>query len=59
MNWLRAFWRDERATTSVEYAVMLALILAGVIGSISVFGNAQGGMWGGIRNDLDSAGFNQ
>ena len=31
-----SFWRDEDGTTAVEYAVMLALIIAVCIGSVAV-----------------------
>ena len=30
-----SFWRDEEGTTAVEYAVMLALIIAVCIGSVA------------------------
>ena len=38
MNWLRRFLRDEDGPTAVEYAVMLALILVVVIGSVATIG---------------------
>lgn len=31
----QSFWRDEDGTTAVEYAVMLALIIAVCIGSVA------------------------
>ncbi|MEL6105708.1 MAG: Flp family type IVb pilin [Planctomycetota bacterium] len=31
----RSFWREEDGTTAVEYAVMLALIIAVCIGSVA------------------------
>ena len=51
------FLRDERAATAVEYAVMLAAILLTAIVAISQVGGSSGGMWGGIKSNLDSAGF--
>lgn len=39
---------DDSGTTAVEYAVMLALILAVVITGISSFGTAQDNYWGRI-----------
>ena len=49
--------RDEEAATAVEYAVLLALILMGVIGAIGSFGSEAGGLWGGIESNLDATEF--
>jgi len=49
--------RGEEAATAVEYAVLLALILLAILGSIGVVGGNAGGMWGGIEADLNSHGF--
>lgn len=49
--------RCEEAATSVEYAVMLALILGLIIGAIGSVGSGTGGMWSGINEDLTGAGF--
>lgn len=49
--------RNEDAAIAVEYAVMLALVLLGVISTIAAFGQMSGGMWGGIIEDLEEAGF--
>jgi Flp pilus assembly pilin Flp len=51
------FLRDEGATAAVEYAVMLALILAVIIGSIVSLGQGNGGMWSSNGSALQSAGF--
>jgi Flp pilus assembly pilin Flp len=54
------FWKllhEEEAATAVEYAVMLAMVLMTVIGTVGVVGAQSGGMWGGIESDLDSVGF--
>lgn len=48
--------RDEEGATAVEYAIMLFLILVAVIGGIGGVGEATGGMWGGIRDELISFG---
>jgi pilus assembly protein Flp/PilA len=48
--------RDEDAATAVEYAVMLALILVAIMGTIGVVGSQSGGMWGGIDNKMSTAG---
>ncbi len=49
--------RDDEAATAVEYAVMLALVLAVVIGAITTFGNQTGGLWSGIQGDLNATTF--
>ncbi|MCO8120333.1 Flp family type IVb pilin [Stieleria sp. TO1_6] len=35
----QSFWREEEGTTAVEYAVMLALIVAVCLGSIATLTN--------------------
>ena len=47
-----AFLREEDGPTAVEYAVMLALILAVMIAAITSFGQATNGMY----NDLSLQG---
>jgi Flp pilus assembly pilin Flp len=49
--------RNEEAVTSVEYAVMLAMILMAVIGAIGTLGSQTGGMWGSIRSNMEAFGF--
>jgi pilus assembly protein Flp/PilA len=56
MDSIRRFWIGEEATTAVEYAVMLALILLAVVAAVGSVGAGTGGMWGGIDSDLDAAG---
>lgn len=55
---LRKLLVEESATTAVEYAIMLAMILLVLIGGVVSFGNAQNGSWGKIGNELNSHGFN-
>lgn len=57
MKWLLSLIRDEQATTAVEYAVMLALILMAVIASIATVGNGTGGMFSSNNTALQAAGF--
>jgi len=57
MSYLLRFLREDTAATSVEYAVVLALILMAVIGAIGTVGAQSGGMWGGIESDLQDVGF--
>ena len=37
---LTSFWQDDDAATAVEYAVMLALILVAILGSVTALSNA-------------------
>jgi pilus assembly protein Flp/PilA len=55
MNRLRRFLRDEEGPTSVEYAVLLVLILVGILVSVVSVGNGTGGLWSGISNAIDAA----
>jgi pilus assembly protein Flp/PilA len=57
MNGVSRFLQDESATTAVEYAVMLALILLACIGAITTFGTGQGSKWSDIDRKLDAVGF--
>jgi pilus assembly protein Flp/PilA len=57
MRYFLKFLRDEQAATAVEYAVMLALIIVVLIGTIGAVGANAGGMWGGIQNHLKDVGF--
>ena len=57
---MRGLWkliRDEAATTAVEYAVMLALILMMVIASVAAVGTGNAGMWSNVQTELDAHGF--
>lgn len=51
------FLREEQAATAVEYAVMLALILLAIIGTIQALGGASGTMWGSHYTKMKAAGF--
>lgn len=57
MKWVISLLREEEASTAVEYAVMLALILAAIIASITTVGQGSGGMWGGNKAAFEAAGF--
>jgi pilus assembly protein Flp/PilA len=53
---LRFLLSDDGAT-AVEYSVVLALIVLAVFAAIGAVGSQSGGMWSGIKSDLDSHGF--
>ena len=54
---IRSLLCDEAAATSVEYAVMLALILGVVFGSIALLGQDTLLVWNNNNNSLQSVGF--
>jgi len=49
------FLSDESGPTAVEYAVMLAMILAVCITAIGTLGTASFDMWSGNSSDIDTA----
>ena len=57
IQFIKRLLRDEDGPTSVEYAVMLAMILMAVIVTITSFGQAQNQYWGGIKTELNNHGF--
>lgn len=52
---LQAFLREENGPTAVEYAVMLACIIAVCIASITLVGGGSYNFWNNNSNQLDSA----
>lgn len=57
MNLQRRLLIDDAGTTSVEYAVMLALLLATIIAGVSIFGGQTGTLFGETNQNLESHGF--
>lgn len=57
MSFLVRFLREESGTTSVEYAVVLALILLTTIAGIRTLTNGAAGMWSNNNQQLINAGF--
>lgn len=55
---VKEFLLDESGPTSVEYAVMLALIIGLCIGAVRALGDSQSGMWGRNLSELEAHGFN-
>lgn len=61
MHWihlLQRFKRQEDATTSVEYALMLALILLVLITGVSQFGGSGNNMFGKVDTQMKAHGIN-
>ena len=54
---VRRFLRSEDGPTSVEYAMMLALILATVFGTVASVGGSAAGMFTTTQTELNDAGF--
>ena len=57
MNRIRQFLSDTSAATSVEYAVMLALILIAVIGAVAAVGQSTANSFNSTSSKLQAAGF--
>ncbi|MEZ6070562.1 MAG: Flp family type IVb pilin [Pirellulales bacterium] len=57
MGFLKQFLLSEEGPTAVEYAVMLALIIGTLIGTLGTLGATSGGLWGSIDTDLQNQGF--
>lgn len=53
MRRLLDFLRREDGPTSVEYAVMLALIIVVCIGAVTTVGGEVFNMWGNNETELD------
>ena len=50
---LKKLWRDEDGPTSVEYAVMLALIVAACIGAVNAMAVATADSFDASASELD------
>lgn len=57
MSSILRFLSDESGPAAVEYAVMLALILVVIIGSIQSVGQGTGGLWSNNNSAFKAAGF--
>ena len=52
---IRRFIAAEEATTAVEYAVLLAMILIAIIIGVTKAGGGVGAWWGNIRSALSAS----
>ena len=52
---IKNFLRESEAATTVEYAVMLMLIIGGCIVAIQALGGESGALWGGNVNSVGDA----
>ena len=55
MNLLKKLWREEDGPTAVEYAVMLALIIAVCVGTVNVMANATRDSFDRSAAEIESA----
>lgn len=58
MSRFQRFLHDEAGTTSVEYGVLIALILLTTMVGIRTLTNGASGMWQNNNDQLDAVGFN-
>ena len=56
LNYLLRLYRDDQATTAVEYAVLLALILLAIFSAVSALGNGVHSIWANDANQIEAAG---
>ncbi len=52
---IKKFLYSDDATTAVEYAVMLAMILVAIIIGVTSAGGGVSAWWTNIKNDLTSS----
>ncbi len=54
MRWLAAMLREEEAVTSVEYAVLLAMIISAAVAGIALVGDRTSAMFDDSRSEIES-----
>ena len=53
--WLTRFWSDERGLETIEYAIMVALIVAGLVVVVTAIGAWVLLQFTNLQNDLPGA----
>ena len=53
---LRSLWRDQRGGTAIEYGMILALIVIGLIVAIAALGKTTSDLWNGVALNVTQAG---
>ncbi len=56
MNGFARFWREEDGATSVEYALMVALIAVVIIVAVKALGTSVSEKFSLVATELDNAG---
>ncbi len=52
------FWQfiqDEEGATSVEYALIAAIVSVAILGAVSLYANSVGGVFGRVDTELSTA----
>ncbi len=52
---IRKLARDERGATAIEYGLIAALIVIGMMTGLSKLGGGANGMWGKVGNSVSNA----
>jgi len=52
MEFVRRFWRDEHGQDVAEYAVMLAVILVIVIGTVRLIGSNANNVFSSVASSI-------
>ena len=53
-GFLRRLGADVRGATAVEYGLICALIILGMIGGLQALGGGVGGMWGKLLTEMNT-----
>ena len=56
MNHIKAFWNDEEGLETVEYAIILGLIVVGTITAVLTLGQWVQGQFDTVNDDLAGQG---
>ncbi|MFY9910268.1 MAG: hypothetical protein WAK56_10515 [Candidatus Sulfotelmatobacter sp.] len=52
MEYLRKLWRDEEGQDIAEYAVMLAVILVIVVGTVRLIGSNENNVFSNVASSI-------
>ncbi|WP_250500892.1 Flp family type IVb pilin [Caballeronia sp. GAWG1-5s-s] len=56
LKFAKAFTRDERGVSAMEYAILAGIIVVALTASMTTFKSAFTGLWTTITNDVKAAG---
>lgn len=54
-TWLLRLYRDQRAVTSIEYALLAALIAVIIVGAVTNVGSQVAQLYGGVKDQISLA----
>jgi pilus assembly protein Flp/PilA len=55
-KFVKAFARDDRGVSAMEYAILAGIIVVALTASMTTFKGAFTGLWTTITNDVKAAG---